>query len=557
MAQKIPGTRRAGLAALALLAAAPLGAADPPNLSGRWNTDIQGLQGIYLLLERGPRGEYAGIFTFPYESRRPMAVTGVELSGARVVLEFQSAGARFEGVVNEAAGEMIGLFTGRSGDLPMRFAKVVPRADPLAAWLKSNVIPIKAVTPGSGFDDLQPLKRVVGGARVVALGEATHGTREFFLWKHRLVEFLVAEMGFTVFAIEANYPEALAVNEYVLHGRGDARQALAGLHFWTWNTEEVLGLIEWMRRWNADPAHARKVKFHGVDMQYPQEAAARVMAAIAARAPGEAERARAVLAPLTMAGVEGELPKKPREEMQRLAAALAGLAPLVEADAGARQHLRIAEQCVGRFAEAQALAGRDRYMAENAAWILDREGPEARMIVWAHNGHVAADPGAGFFLSMGAHLRQRLGQALLVMGFSFDQGSFRAVETGAGLREFTVGPAVDGSLDRTLAGVGLPYLALDMRAAARAEPAASWLSQPLKMRSIGALFSSAIEPMSYYARFIQRDFDVILFVARTTASHGLAAPAAPGVAGAVGPAPRAGGAGGQALPPALRLLQGF
>jgi erythromycin esterase len=268
------------------------------------------------------------------------------------------------------------------------------------------------------------------------------------------------------------------------------------------------------------------VKFYGVDMQYPQEAAARVLEAVETRAPGEAKRARAVLGPLTAAGIESELPKKPREEMQRLAAALAGLAPLVESEDGARQHLRIVEQCVGRFAGAQALAGRDRYMAENAAWILERAGPEARMIVWAHNGHVAADPGAGFFPPMGALLRQRLGQGLVVMGFSFDQGSFRAVETGAGLREFTVGPAVEGSLDRTLAGVGLPYLALDMRTAARTEPAATWLSQPLKMRSIGAMFSAAIEPLSYYARFVQRDFDVILFVARTTASRGLAAQAA-------------------------------
>jgi erythromycin esterase len=520
MVEKIPGTRRAGLAALTLAAALPAWAA-PPDLSGRWMVTQQGLEGIYLILERGPQGDYAGLFAFPYESRRPMPVTGVELSGTRVVLEFQSAGARWEGVINAAGTELIGMFTGRSGDLPMRFTRPLPQSDPLAAWLKRNAIPIRTVMPGTGFADLQPLKQVVGGARVVALGEATHGTREFFLWKHRLVEFLVAEMGFSVFAIEANYTETLAINEYVLSGKGDPRQALAGLYFWTWNTEEVLGLIEWIRQWNADPAHPKKVKFYGLDMQFPHVAAARALEAIAARAPAGAERARAVLEPLTVRGVEGEFRNKPREEMQRLAAALAGLAPLLESDAGARQNLRIVEQCVGVYAEAQALAGRDKAMADNAAWILEQEGAGARMVLWAHNGHVAADAGTGFFEPMGAHLRRRLGAGLVVMGFSFDQGSFRAVERGAGLREFTVGPAMDGSFDRGLAAAGLPLLALDLRVAARTEPAASWLAKALRMRSIGALFSAALEQSSYYSRVIPKDFDVILFVARTTAARGL------------------------------------
>lgn len=88
---------------------------------------------------------------------------------------------------------------------------------------------------------------MIDGARIVALGEATHGTREFFKLKHRLVEFLVAEHGFTTFAIEANWPECEAAIEYVMNGVGDPAVALAGLHFWTWDTEEVLALIEWMR----------------------------------------------------------------------------------------------------------------------------------------------------------------------------------------------------------------------------------------------------------------------------------------------------------------------
>src|SRR5262245_17273066 len=86
-------------------------------------------------------------------------------------------------------------------------------------WLKKNAVSIKSVEAGNGFADLQPLKRILADTRVVGLGEATHGTREFFQFKHRMVEFLVREMNFNVFAIEANYSGCLKVNDYVTGGK--------------------------------------------------------------------------------------------------------------------------------------------------------------------------------------------------------------------------------------------------------------------------------------------------------------------------------------------------
>src|SRR6267143_5826196 len=75
-------------------------------------------------------------------------------------------------------------------------------------WIRANAIPLKTVQAGNGFADMEPLTKIVGNARIVALGEATHGTREFFQLKHRMVEFLANQMGFTIFSIEANMPEA-------------------------------------------------------------------------------------------------------------------------------------------------------------------------------------------------------------------------------------------------------------------------------------------------------------------------------------------------------------
>ena len=106
---------------------------------------------------------------------------------------------------------------------------------------------------------MRPLQKLIGNARIVSLGEATHGTREFFQLKHRMLEFLATEMGFTIFSIEANMPEAYRLNDYVLNGTGDPAQLLRGMYFWTWNTEEVLEMIRWMREFNKSGQGSRPV----------------------------------------------------------------------------------------------------------------------------------------------------------------------------------------------------------------------------------------------------------------------------------------------------------
>ncbi|MFZ1145578.1 MAG: erythromycin esterase family protein [Bryobacteraceae bacterium] len=138
---------------------------------------------------------------------------------------------------------------------------------PAIEWMRANAIRLATPEAGHGFADMQPLKQVVGNARIVALGEATHGTREFFQLKHRMLEFLATEMGFTIFSIEANMPEAYRLNDYVLNGNGDPKKLLKGMYFWTWDTEEVLDMIRWMREFNK--SGKGRVEFTGFDMQTP------------------------------------------------------------------------------------------------------------------------------------------------------------------------------------------------------------------------------------------------------------------------------------------------
>jgi erythromycin esterase len=141
-------------------------------------------------------------------------------------------------------------------------------------WVRTHAIPVKTCEAGHGFEDLEPLAALVGDARIVALGECTHGTREVFQMKHRLIEYLAARKGFTIFSIEANMPEAYRLNEYVRSGEGDPNRLIAGMYFWTWNTEEVKEMVQWMRRFNQA---GRRIDFTGFDMQTPDVAMQEVM----------------------------------------------------------------------------------------------------------------------------------------------------------------------------------------------------------------------------------------------------------------------------------------
>ncbi len=408
------------------------------------------------------------------------------------------------------------------------------RQQQVVSWLQRHAIPLTGVGAGRGFADLQSLKTVIGSARIVALGEATHGTREFFQLKHRLLEFLVVEMGFTTFAIEANWPESLAVNDYVLYGRGDPAKVLAGLHFWTWNTEEVLDLIHWMRQYNAHCTHKTKVIFAGFDAQFTALAATTIRGYLTRVDPAFA----AAIAPRLVL-----FEKEYRDYSTLSEADVEALHSTVQ-DLGERlgaeertyvarstvQEWRLACQhaSILRQVDEQRRAGdddktrymiRDRAMAKNVAWILENEGPRCKMVVWAHNGHVARDPRGifnGAVVSMGMHLARRFDPELVVVGFAFGEGAFQAVVKEEGnrrpLREVAIGPAPDETLDAALARTGIPVFVLDLRHVD--EDAAPWLQEPQITREIGAFFEDpedmcqTIVPMARY--------DVLAFIAKTT-----------------------------------------
>jgi erythromycin esterase len=419
----------------------------------------------------------------------------------------------------------------RSGDRVEAVVTLVDRSPPppeIVDYIRAHAIPLATVEAGHGFDDMAAIGKLVGDAHLVALGEATHGSREFFQMKHRMLEYLVGKKGFTMFAIEANEPECRAIDDYVLHGTGDARTALRGIYFWTWNTEEVLAMIEWMRAWNADAAHKAKVSFVGFDMQTAKVAHASVAAFLGKVTPADAD---ALLAPIAALPGSGGA-QTTADDRAKLAAGLAALGAAFDAHAkawtaassatafaDARHDVTILEEFLRLIAadEDGSFAVRDQAMADNLGW-LRAQHPGARIVVWAHNGHVANS--LANLSNMGSHLRAKWKKDYLNLGFLFGDGAFQAMDaSGGGLTEHALPPAPEHYASAAFARTGKPLLVLDLRALPASGPVHDWFAVPHPVRETGAVFTT--EKAMTVTQVLPALYDAVIYIATTTRARPL------------------------------------
>lgn len=364
----------------------------------------------------------------------------------------------------------------------------------------------------------------MGNARLVALGEATHGTREFFQLKHRMLEFLVTQMGFSIFAIEASMPESDRLNNFVLKGEGDPAELLKG-PLSLWRTQEILDMVLWMREHNK--SGRGRVEFMGFDMQNPTLAVEIVRGFVTKTDPAFAqtfERASRLVLGMNPRAVDPAV----AEEWDRVVTHLESLRPRPAAEWTIR-NARVVQQFV-QWADSLgkgpvSMAVRDASMAANVKWILD-QSKEAKAVLSAHNFHVMTGPlypnHKGPDDSMGAVLRKIYGDELVTFGLVFNQGSFRARAKNGSLQDFAVPPLAAGSLDATLAASGVPLFALDLRTAPKAGPVADWLAAPRPTRNIMAGFSEDAPNFTIFEHAVRERYDCLLFVERTTASKPVA-----------------------------------
>ncbi len=411
-----------------------------------------------------------------------------------------------------------------SAMVPTAHSTVAARTQPATSidtdvqWLRAHAIPFGTTEPGGDQTDLNPLKSIVGDARIVALGEATHGTHEFFQMKDRMLRFLVTQMRFRIFAMEASWPESNRINDYVRTGQGDPAQLLRGLYFWTWDTQEVLDLIEWMRAYNEHVPDNEKVSFAGFDMQFDQLARQNVMGYLRQVDPKEVDTVLSDYSyncgPQNIAMCLPHLQAVFDWIAQHQTTYTAKSSPT--AFANVLHSARIVVQYGDFSGHNSDFFIRDRYMAENIEWLLDQAGPNAKIVLWAHNGHVGMS-GQDHPLSMGDYLRQRYGPQLVVFGLLFYQGSFHAYGTTS-LEVFHVDPPPSDAVEVFLHSAGLPLFFLDLRSVKADSPAAAWLLSPHPFRSIGAAYNPYDTKLSFGTAALAKMFDVAIYFQDTSPS---------------------------------------
>lgn len=418
------------------------------------------------------------------------------------------------------------------------------------SWLAASAHALRSVEAGSGSEDLLPLRQILQDVRIVGLGEGTHGTREFFQVKHRLLEFLVEEMGFTVFAMEIDQGAAKAINEFVLLGRGDRAELLAAQSMWQWDTEEVAAMLDWMREYNRAAPEGRRIRFAGFDFQVNDRGRDDVIAYLRQVTPQRLAAADSALAPLvrrpdpTRRAVVEFYTLSPEQKTATVTAVKELFEFLVAnrkefiARTSAEEFQEVLQSArrLVQFTDSHSRTGfeqddpesgvatRDRYMAENIARLLDTAGPKGRMVVWGANEHIRRDP-----YNMGYYLGQRFGGGYYAFGLSFDRGGFRALEiagkTPAPLKEFVIPAAYQGSVGWMLRRAGRGDAFVDFRGAPAAGPAAEWLGSPRPMRSIGNGYAP-MNPHGYYRApvVLGTSYDGIVFVEQTTPARGAVPP---------------------------------
>ncbi len=409
-----------------------------------------------------------------------------------------------------------------------------PTTNEVTGWLAESALRLNSLTSGTSTTDLQPLKSVLDGVRIVGMGEATHGTREFFQLKHRLLEFLVTELGFSILAMEASASAAPAVDAYVRHGIGDGAKALAGLGFWTWRTQEVLAVIEWMRRYNRGRPEASKVRFAGIDPQHCGSSLAVLDELLRRVAPGHANELLSTLRVLEWA-YPGSLPDPERgllHDAEKLLRFLLANAP--EA-IGALHHAHILKHAADLVtrprrhedAERTVSAARDRYMADAVSELLSE--PSARIALWAHNSHVATSHRGVAVPTLGHHLRTSYGNAYYSLGLMFGRGSFRARRRSPGPSSRSgpgavvtnrIGPVRPGTLEAQLAAANPGDHVVDLRHTADAPLAVQqWIHAPHPTRTFGAVIPRWIYRFSTASVILADAYDGLAYVAVSNSSQ--------------------------------------
>jgi erythromycin esterase-like protein len=399
-------------------------------------------------------------------------------------------------------------------------------------------------------DELTPLIAAAADARVVLIGEASHGTHEFYRLRAELTKALIRDHDFNLVAVEADWPDAYRVNRWVRLASEESGPAAALDDFtrfprWMWRNSDVVAFVEWLRAHNASRPAADRTGFYGLDLYSMHRSIDAVLAYLRKVDPEGAEQARERYSCFESFGddpqaygyasVRGWSQDCENEvtaqliELRRRAFDYANRDGRVAADEYffAEQNARLVSNAETYYramfaGRAESWNVRDRHMMETLEALLAYSGRtdgRSRAVVWAHNSHLgdarATQMADGGELNVGQLARERFGAQAFLIGFTTHDGTVTAARNWEDPPERRlVRPSLPGSYERLFHDTGIPAFLLMLRQGA-ARPA---LRQERLERAIGVIYRPESERLSHYFRAnLAEQFDAVLHIDRTSA----------------------------------------
>jgi protein-L-isoaspartate(D-aspartate) O-methyltransferase len=426
---------------------------------------------------------------------------------------------------------------GEEGWAPEEARLVSPTSRPAAKTTDGTLAKAIAAT-SEKFDaiasaELEPLLRRIGDARIVLLGEATHGTSEFYRMRERISRELIERKGFSLIAIEGDWPDAARIDHYVRHAEYPPSEwtAFARFPVWMWRNQEVRDFIDWLRTRNAAVEASKRVAFHGLELYSLYTSIRSVLNYLDDIDPQTARVARQRYGCLTPwqsdpatyghAALTGSYQTCEREVVSMLTDLMRKQRAYAEHDGerflDAVQNARLVANAeryyrIMFYGSRASWNLRDSHMFETLKTLLHFHGPESKAIVWAHNSHVG-DSSATEMASRGeyniGHLcRQEFGSAAYSIGFGTNSGTVAAASEWDGPMEVkVVRPALPESYERVCHETGDPRFLLRLRTAMPTS-LAEGLSKPRLERAIGVIYRPETELQSHYFQAVlSRQFD--------------------------------------------------
>ena len=397
-----------------------------------------------------------------------------------------------------------------------------------------------------------------GTARVVLLGEATHGTAEFYLARAAITRRLIEEHGFNIVAVEADWPDAARIDAYVRHfePRPNREQAFARFPQWMWRNTQFAEFVDWLRAHNRDVNQKQRVAFRGLDIYSLNASITAVLEYLDHRDPARAAEARERYACLTpwqepasyghraMFGEDNCEQEVVAQLRELLARRLVYLQEDGEEFFNAAQNARVvrsAEQYYRMMyrSSVESWNLRDRHMFDTLQMLLkegtrERGGPEPKAVVWAHNSHIgnAAATAMGWQgeFNIGELCRKAYGDDSVLIGFGTDRGTVAAAsDWDAPMEVKNVRPARHDSYEHAFREAGISSSLTDWRSSDSL--LSQDLSDSLLERAIGVIYRPETELQSHYFECVlSEQFDAWIWFEETTAvtplpaGHGAGAP---------------------------------